>query len=205
MPHATTPVDRATSNAAPNVTSGLRALSDIAWMARRQVSIVADTQSEQAGPEMAAEFNDAIWLLHQMGHTAGLTMGHPDPTANQEWNEERGTLEETPSFYADGAPVDYEPTPERARELKETDRAEAVQWMVTLMHPLAHAYADGRASYATGMCNDATRVLRAAGFDLSVTEARGLSVWASDGMGDTFLRLSQAEKAEMDAARTTAP
>lgn len=193
MPRTTT---TATATAAPNVTSGVRALSDIAWMARRQISATM-------GEPQAEEFNEANWLLHQMARTAGVSMGHPDPTANREWNPDRGELEETPSFYADGAPTDYTPAEERATQLRAMNRAAAVQWMVTLMHPLAHAYADGRATYATGMCNDATRVLRAAGFDLSATEALGLSVWVTDGMGDTFLRLSRQERTELDAARST--
>lgn len=187
---------RTTTTAAPNVTSGLRALSDLAWMARRQAST-------PTGQAQAESFNDACWLLHRMARGAGISMGHPDQSANREWVDLRERLVETPSFFADGAPVNYEPSEERAAELAAMDRAEAVQWIVTTVHPLAHAYADGRATYATGMCNDATRVLRAAGYDLSATEALGLSVWVTDGMGDTFLALSRAEKAEMDTARAT--
>lgn len=191
-----------TTTPAPNVTSGLRALSDIAWMARRQVSVkAAQSDPEGEGARLATQFNDANWLLHHMARSAGLTMGHPDPTANREWDEAAQTLVETPSFYADGAPADYEPSEERARELKGMDRTRAVQWMVTLMHPLAHPYADGAATYAPGMLNDATRVLRNAGFDLSATEALGLSVWVTDGMGDGFLHLTREEIAERNAAR----
>lgn len=192
MPRTTT----LPTTTAPNVTSGLRALSDIAWMARRQAS----TPTGQAQAQ-AQTFNDACWLLHRMARGAGISMGHPDQSANREWVDLGERLVETPSFFADGAPVDYEPFEERAAELVAMDRAEAVQWIVATVHPLAHAYADGRATYATGMCNDATRVLRAAGFDLSRREALGLSVWVTDGMGDDFLRLSRQERAELDAAR----
>lgn len=184
----------ATAAVTPNVTSGLRALSDIAWMARRQAS-------RPAGQEHAAAFNDANWLLHDMARREHISMGHPDPTANRDYDEALARMSEVPSYYTDGAPTDYEPTTEQAEELRSLDRAEAVQWIVAIMHPLAHPYADGAATYAPGMLNDATRVLRSAGFDLSATEALGKSVWVTDGMGDGFLRLSRTEIAERDEAR----
>lgn len=177
-----------------NTTSGLRALIDITWMARRAIS-----RGERVDE---GAFNDAQWLLAKMAQRARLTLGHPDQTANGVYDEKTGQLTETASYFADGAPVDFEPTPERAIELTNLSDAAAVQWIVEVMHPLAHAYADGRATYATGMCNDATRVLRAAGFDLSATEALGLSVWVTDGMGDSFLGLTSTEVAERNAART---
>lgn len=180
--------------AAPNVTSGLRALSEIAWMARRQAH-------HRDYLTHAEAFNDANWLLHEMARSANLSMGHPDPTANRDWDEAPNTMTATPSFFTDGTPVDYAPRPPRAAELKALDRAVAVQWIVTVIHPLALPYADGAATYAPGMYNDATRVLRNSGFDLSATETLGLSVWATDGMGDSFLRLSHTEIAERDAAR----
>lgn len=185
---------RSNRSEAPNVTSGLRALSDIAWMARRQASRPADIAR-------APEVNEAIWLLHEMARRERLSMGHPDPTANRDYIEDLGQMVEMPSFYTDGAPTDFTPSPERVAELQAMERAEAVQWMTTVLHPLAHPYADGAATYAPGMLNDATRVLRNAGFDLSATEALGLSVWVTDGMGDGFLRLSREEIAERDAAR----
>jgi hypothetical protein len=180
---------------APYVVGGIRALSDIAWMARRQASY-------PAGASMAQEFNEANWLLHEFARTGHINVGHPDPTANRNWDNAPHEVTETPSFYTDGAPTDFTPDAARAAELKGLDRAEAVQWMVSVIHPLAHPYADGASTYAPGMLNDATRALRNAGFDLSTTEALGKSVWVTDGMGDSFLRLTREEIAERDAART---
>lgn len=177
----------------PNVTSGLCALLDVAWMARRQAS---------AGErEQAEAFNEACWLLHKMAASARLSPGSPDQTANRVWHDLGERLVETPSFYADGTPVDFEPPPERAEELLGLAPEDRVQQMVEVIHPLAHAYADGRATYAPGMLNDATRVLRAARFDLSATEALGKSVWVTDGMGDSFLSLTMSERAERDSVR----
>lgn len=179
---------------APYVVGGLRALSDIAWMARRQGSHPANAEQAQA-------VNEAIWLLHEYARSEHISIGHPDPTANRDYDETLGRLVEEPSFYVDGTPVNFTPDAERAAALKAMDRAEAVQWMVTVLHPLAHPYADGASTYAPGMLNDATRALRNAGFDLSATEALGKSVWVTDGMGDRFLRLSSEEIAERDTAR----
>ena len=184
---------RSTSTPTVYVTSGLRALTDLAWMARRMAS--------SGEREHATACNEATWLLHQMARTARLSVGDPDRTANYAYDTDSGRVTETPSFFTDGAPVDFTPTPERAEELKALSEAEKVQWMVDVLHPLAFRYAEGRSTYAPSMLNDATRVLRAAGFSLTTTEALGMSVWVTDGMGDPFTRLTAAEIAERDSAR----
>ena len=101
--------------------------------------------------------------------------------------------------------MDYAPEPGRSAELAALPEQAAIQWVVTVLHPLAHLYADGRSTYAPGLVNDATRALRTIGFDLSATEALGRSVWVTDGMGDSFLRLRPAEIAERDAVRAGVP
>lgn len=184
---------RSTSSSTVYVTSGLRALTDFAWMARRMASSGDRTH--------ATACDEATWLLHQMARTARLNVGTPDRTANYDYNTENGQTTETPSFFTDGAPVDFTPTPERVEELKVLSEAEKAQWMVDVLHPLAFRYAEGRSTYAPSMLNDATRVLRAAGFSLAATEELGMSVWVTDGMGDPFTRLTAAEVAERDSAR----
>lgn len=185
-----------TETATRYATSGLRALTDIAWMGRRHAST-------PAGAEQAGAFNEANWLLHKMARREHLNLGHPDRTANRDYDAPG--IVETPSFFTDGASVDFEPSPERQADLADLSAEDAVQWMVEVIHPLAHQYADGRATYASSMFNDATRTLRAAGFDLSPTEALGRSVWVMDGMGDSYARLSPAEVAERDSARGATP
>lgn len=182
-----------TTTPTANAVSGIRALTDISWMARRSA-----TYADQPDP---TPVNEAIWLLHRLAARHHLTVGHPDQTANRDYPAD-GNITENPSFFTDGAPTDFAPSEEREHELQAMSQDAAVQWMVTILHPLAHTYADGASTYAPGMCNDATRVLRAAGFDLSATEALGKSVWVTDGMGDSFLRLNSTEIAERNAART---
>lgn len=171
--------------------AAVQSLVEIAWMARRTAST--------GEREHAQDFNEAQWLLSRLAVRHGLRLGHPDQTANRDYAAQGG-MGEMPSRYADGSPTDFSPTTERTATLSSLSEPESVQWMVGVIHPLAHAYADGRATYATAMFNDATRTLRNAGCDLSPTEAQYGTVWVSDGMGDGYAGLSIEERAERDRA-----
>lgn len=138
---------------------------------------MAKRQADESGPEVVSAANEACWLLEQM--TRPLRLGKVSAARLRA------------------------PSPERVKELESMPPVEAVQWMVDVLHPLAHGYADGRSTYAPGMLNDATRALRAAGFSLARTETLGKSVWFTDGMGDAFLSLTPAEVAERNRHRAS--
>lgn len=195
-----------TTNATgPRVEGALRSLVAFAWMARRVASIpvrVAPGVDEWARPN-AASADECTWLLHRMAKSHRVRVGHPDQTANRDYTVEDHIVE-TPSHFTDGAPVNFEPGAERAAELAalvEHEPEVAVQHMIDVLHPLAHAYADGRATYATSEFNNATRALRDGGWSLDATEAKGASVWVRDGMGDSCSGLTSAEAEERDRVR----
>lgn len=171
----------------PTTHRALTVLSEIAWMARRAASrpTMSDTTAH----------DDATWLLHRLAATHHVRVGHPDQTANRTFGEHAGALGEKASFYADGTPTGYEPAPERAAALLDLPEDDQVRLIADTLQPLAHAYADGRATYATSSLNSATRSLIAWGL-LPPTAPR----WVRDGMGDGFTGLSVAEIAERDAA-----
>jgi hypothetical protein len=63
---------------------------------------------------------------------------------------------------------------------------------------MARRYADGRMTYATSTYNDHTRKLIALGLPLREDPLANGTVWARDGMGRAFDKLTDAEAAEAE-------
>lgn len=66
---------------------------------------------------------------------------------------------------------------------------------------MARRYADGRSTCAARTYNDHTRRLLALGVPLHPDPIVNGSVWARDGMGRAFDRLTDDEAAAMEAGR----
>jgi hypothetical protein len=196
----------------PQVVAGMSALRDIQWMARRnaqpdsmQIRFDGAALSPMTDRESVAyRFNTATFLLERLLTRHKFTQCKTDPTANREYieTEQMGWMPvEVPSIWADGTSLNgFTPDAEVLAGIGEDEVAQ-LQWAVDVMHPLAHRYAWGRATYASSLLNDATRALRHAGFSLAATEAAGRSAWVVDGMGDDYDGLTVSERAERDAAR----
>lgn len=194
------------------VSDGMRALREIQWMARRMAAhpmgaerLGLDPALPHTDPNSVQyQFNTATFLLEETLARYGFTPCKPDGTANRQYIDSPTTgpqVLEFPSIWADfSVNAGFLPSEEVLAGIGE-DEVGQLQYAVHVIHPLAHRYADGRATYATSMFNEATRALRAAGFTLGVTEAAGRSVWVADGFGDGYDGLLADERAERDAAR----
>ena len=199
--HASTPAEI-------RVDAAVRALTEISWMARRSASQTLRQEEvwmkplPADAPEQATIVDDALWTVIRLAARYAIPGPRVDQTANRDWSQ--SGVVEVPSCFLDGSPVYYTPANHAEIEARIiTDPDSLVQEAITALHPHAHIYADGRATYATSMFNDATRVLRRGDWDLSETEKAGRSIWVRDAMGDSCTGLNDTEIAERENARIT--
>lgn len=75
--------------------------------------------------------------------------------------------------------------------------------IISEMHWMARRYADGSMTYATSMHNDNTRILLKLGVPLRCG-AEG-TLWARDGMGARYSKLSQEEYEQGKGVRSVIP
>jgi hypothetical protein len=179
------------TNPGPLNDAVLGGLREIQFMARRialHVQLPAGT---------ADDVNLATWLLNQVLAEHDFDPIRPDASAST--SGEYVSLHTSPSVYTDGTPAGFEPAPADVERAGTTAEAR-MRWIVSVLHPLAHRYADGRGTYAPSMLNQVTRDLLAAGHDLSTTLTRGMSVWVLDGHGPGFDGLTAAERQQRHQA-----
>lgn len=153
------------------------ALRDLQWMARRAVSLPAHTTEDRASVDAATS------LLQRLLRARRMEPCRPDRIGSRAHQGGHQTSRE--SIWADGN-TRFEPSAGLVEEWTAMTFGGQVQWVADRLHPRAHWYADGRATYATGMFNAATDRLAGAHVDLSVTEASRGRAWVSDAMGAEY-------------------
>lgn len=164
----------------PRTFALLAALRDVQWMARRAASAPGTGSGERT------RVDEGTWGLTVLLAEQKMEPLRPDRVANRRLDAAGAG---TASVFTDGTGEEFTAEAESVVAWQELVGEDRIQWIVDRLHPAAFAYADGRATYATSLCNAATATLRNAGIDLSATTARHGRVWARDAMGPQFAGL----------------